>query len=217
MRHLTIFFFLTAFISIMSGCKKDPCETTNCLNGGVCIDGNCDCPEGYSGAQCETFDDCYNVSCLNGGTCVNGQCNCLEGWTGSDCSQQVTPDKIRITKVVVTKFPATDNGAGWDLSSGPDIYPEIFKGSTSLYSASAFYQNAAPSNTYSFDISPALDMNEPNDQYIIRLYDYDDFDADDFMGGIIFTPYSRTSGFPTTINLDAGGDLAFTLHVNYVW
>jgi hypothetical protein len=217
MRQLTILFFFTAFLTVFSGCKKDPCETTTCLNGGVCNDGDCDCPAGYSGAQCETFDNCFNVTCLNGGTCVNGQCNCPEGYSGADCSQQVTPDKIRITKIVVTRFPATDNGAGWDLSSGPDIYPEIRKGNTTLFSSSTFNQNADPSNNYSFDLNPTVEMTEPNDQYSIILYDYDDFDADDFMGGINFTPYSNNNGFPSAINLDAGGAVSFTIHVNYVW
>lgn len=220
MRQLTILLFFSAFLTVFTSCEKDdpdPCENVTCLNGGVCVNGSCDCPDGYSGLQCETFDDCFNVTCLNGGTCVNGICNCPDGYSGSDCSQQVTPDRIRITKIDITRFPATYNGAGWDLSSGPDIYPELSKGSTTLYSASNFFQNADPSNDYSFDLVPAIDMNEPNDQYSIRLFDYDDFDADDFMGGIIFTPYSSNNGFPSTINLDAGGDVAFTLHVTYVW
>lgn len=184
MRQLTILFFFTAFMTVISGCKKDPCETTVCQNDGYCANGDCVCPEGF---------------------------------TGADCSQQETPDKIRITKIEITRFQATDNGAGWDLSSGPDIYPELSKGSTNLYSASTFYQNADPSSNYSFDLNPAIDIVSPNDQYTIRLYDFDDFDADDFMGGINFTPYSSNNGFPNTINLDAGGDVSFTLYVDYVW
>ncbi len=167
--------------------------------------------------QKDDADPCAEIICLNGGTCANGQCNCPEGYTGSDCSQQVSPDKIRITRIEITRFPATDNGAGWDLTSGPDIYPEIFKGSSSIYRSTIFYQNADPSNVYSFDLNPAVDLDEPRDQYIIRLYDYDDFDADDFMGGIIFTPYSADNGFPTIIDLDAGEAVAFRLHVNYIW
>jgi len=37
------------------------------------------------------------------------------------------------------------------------------------------------------------------------------------MGGIYFYPYSNTGGFPTTLHVDAGGDVTFELSVNYVW
>ena len=58
--------FLTAFLAIFSmtaltqSCElfeeDDPCETVSCENGGTCVDGACDCPEGYSGTNCQTFD-----------------------------------------------------------------------------------------------------------------------------------------------------------------
>lgn len=220
MRQFTVITILISALLIFSSCSKDdpdPCENVVCLNGGACVNGSCNCPEGYSGAQCETFDDCFNVTCLNGGTCVNGICNCPDGYTGSDCSQQITPSRIRISKIDITRFPATDNGAGWDLTSGPDIYPELSLGNTVLYSANKFFQNADPANDYSFELSPLVNMNEPEDQYTIRLFDFDDFDADDFMGGINFTPYFDNNGFPSTLNVDAGGDVAFTLHVTYDW
>lgn len=65
---------------------SDPCKNVDCKNGGVCNDGSCDCPPGYSGAQCEIFDSCYNIVCLNGGVCVSGDCNCVPGYEGIDCS-----------------------------------------------------------------------------------------------------------------------------------
>ena len=43
-------------IALMSllfvACSDDPCETQMCHNGGVCIDGLCDCPERFTGPDC---------------------------------------------------------------------------------------------------------------------------------------------------------------------
>jgi len=180
--------FLLLLVSIttltLNSCKKDPCDSTICLNGGYCANGSCVCPEGY---------------------------------TGADCSQQKTPTQIRISKIDVTRFPETDNGAGWDLTSGPDIYPELSKGSTTIWTSTTYYQNANPANIYSFDLNPIVSLTSPNDRYTIRLFDYDDLDEDDFMGGINFTPYFSTNNFPSVLTIDAGGTVAFRLHVTYVW
>lgn len=34
-----------------SGCC-DPCKETECYNGGICVDGSCTCPEGWTGEDC---------------------------------------------------------------------------------------------------------------------------------------------------------------------
>jgi len=39
-----------------AGCRQAPCEQITCLNGGTCIEGNCDCPQGFTGATCESFE-----------------------------------------------------------------------------------------------------------------------------------------------------------------
>jgi len=82
--------------------------------------------------------------------------------------------------------------------------------------SSIYYENASQT-TYSFNISPTYDITSPNEQYTVRLYDYDSSDADDFMGGIIFYPYSNDNGFPSTLSIDGGGDVAFKLYFSYVW
>ena len=57
---------LLSLFFIVNSCK-DSCQDVVCKNGGTCIDGNCDCPDGYSGADCGTnvsanFLGTYNVS-----------------------------------------------------------------------------------------------------------------------------------------------------------
>ena len=49
---------LIVVVLFITSCS-DPCEDIICLNGGMCIDGTCDCPEGWTGIDCGTFDFDY--------------------------------------------------------------------------------------------------------------------------------------------------------------
>ncbi len=62
MRTIIFFFTTIIIICLFSNCRKwdleevsdlDPCENVFCQNGGICINGNCQCPEGYSGTYCD--------------------------------------------------------------------------------------------------------------------------------------------------------------------
>lgn len=163
-------------------------------------------------------DNCEGHMCMNDGVCVDGWCDCADGYEGFECEDQKTPRKMFITDVLVTRFPALDNGSGWDLQDGPDIFIQFGKGGDLLYEASAFYENADPNEEFSFS-AISIEIEDATDSHIIQVMDYDHGQSDDdWMGGIEFTPYfSNTNGFPTTLELDAGGTVAFTLTLNYVW
>jgi hypothetical protein len=169
-------------------------------------------------SSCKKDDPCEQISCLNGGTCVNGSCDCPQGFSGPDCSNQVTPSSMRITNIKVTRFPPTDsNGGGWDFSSGGDIYVTMSYNNSNIYSHPSHYENANTNFTYDFAPNTNLNITNPTNKYVVSVFDYDSLDADDFMGGIEFTPYSSLNGFPTQINLDAGGTVAFQLTVEYTF
>ncbi|MBT8189039.1 MAG: hypothetical protein HKN67_07335 [Saprospiraceae bacterium] len=40
-------------LALLSSCSKDPCEDVNCVNGD-CIEGTCNCLQGYEGLLCDT-------------------------------------------------------------------------------------------------------------------------------------------------------------------
>lgn len=64
-----------------------------CLNGGFCrvtpTHGECVCPDGVSGAQCDQFPAASNciASCQNGGFCNDSSnaCQCPDGFMGTNC------------------------------------------------------------------------------------------------------------------------------------
>jgi len=64
-------------------CNTLLCDVVLCENGGTCNNGDCDCPEGFSGLTCEVDDACLAIECLNGGTCSLGICACPDGFTGA--------------------------------------------------------------------------------------------------------------------------------------
>lgn len=159
-------------------------------------------------------DPCANTTCLNGGYCANGDCVCPEGYSGADCSQQVTPSTIRVTSIKVTGWSPTDNGAGWDLTSGPDIYVQIQRSGTTIYT-SGTYTDA--SNQLNFNTN--IELTGVNSTYSILIYDDDSLDSDDYMGGFTFTPYSSNNDFPSvlTIQNSSINNLKFELNVTYTF
>lgn len=161
-------------------------------------------------------DPCANIVCLNNGFCANGECNCPPPYTGSNCSLEKTPSSITITRVTATKWPATDtNGAGWDFFDGPDITFTMDEGTQQIYASSIFYEDAVQGQRYTF--TPNIKLNNPTLTHQINLFDYDDgLTANDWMGGITFTPYRNGENFPKDRVLDIGG-LAFELEMTYTF
>jgi hypothetical protein len=190
------------------------CENVSCQNNGTCSEGKCSCPDGYSGYQCENYDPCFSSTCMNGGTCQAGTCVCPQGYTSSNCSQQVTPSKITITNVRVTKFPS----GNWDTGDGPDIFPELWlnSGSQVWSDPNTNYQNANSNQAYAFTPNPNIILTLVTSQYTLSLWDYDGPASNQYMGGITFNPYSGTNGFPATLTID-NGSIAFELALSYIW
>ena len=46
------FMMLLSLSLVFYSCTK-PCDDTNCFNNGVCVDGDCLCPDGFYGVNCE--------------------------------------------------------------------------------------------------------------------------------------------------------------------
>jgi len=105
-----VFFLLSfAFFTLTLNSCND-CKDVVCNNGGICEDGTCDCPNGFSGASCEIEDLCItqDVTCLDDGVCADGECDCKPNYRGESCQ----------TYCVNGTFNSTNNSCncwpGWE-------------------------------------------------------------------------------------------------------
>ena len=50
-RSFPILLFVSTLLFFFS-CNSDSCDNSLCLNGGVCLNGSCDCPDRFTGPDC---------------------------------------------------------------------------------------------------------------------------------------------------------------------
>lgn len=43
-------------VATFTSCEDDPCDDTICNNGGLCVEGDCNCADGFGGATCDDLD-----------------------------------------------------------------------------------------------------------------------------------------------------------------
>ena len=44
---------LTSCFFFFTSCSESNCDDTMCMNGGVCLEGTCDCPDNFTGPNCD--------------------------------------------------------------------------------------------------------------------------------------------------------------------
>ena len=113
---------------------KDECDTVVCQNGGSCEEGICACPDGFSGANCETKEDdeapdlCLDITCENGGTCLDGNCDCPKGYIGTNC-ENFDPTEVQVL-LDSGKTPEALLNGGIPLDS---LYGKLYEGGFIFY------------------------------------------------------------------------------------
>ncbi|WP_299207618.1 hypothetical protein [uncultured Dokdonia sp.] len=85
LKKLIYLCFVTIMLSSCGDDPFDPCAVIDCGLNGECLDGTCDCEDGYFGVNCEIFDPCFAIDCGDNGTCIDGTCDCEEGYYGDNC------------------------------------------------------------------------------------------------------------------------------------
>ena len=178
------------------------------------------------GCKKKNADPCEGKTCLNGGACNDGTCSCPLGYTGEDCGTQITPTKITITGVRVTKFSALNGNDKWDkllplpADKNADIYAVIktVVGGTEIYKTSTI--DEADQQTYTFPNPQQRDVTNLIQDYNIELLDEDSGleQGDDSMGNFNFKIYTETNKFPTKLVVaNTAGTLEFELSLSYTY
>ena len=97
----------------------------DCGKQAECINGECQCLEGFYGPKCE-FKTC-DPRCSYHGTCHDGDCTCDQGWQGSHCTLDGCPNacngngkcqkiqvQLQMKKKVTWSCQCNDNWTGED-------------------------------------------------------------------------------------------------------
>ncbi len=147
--------------------------------------------------------------------------------TDSDLDKQVgIPNRLGVTKVVVTGFPVyKENGEFWDSDEGlkterfPDIFVVInnamWKVPDVLSTEMDYKKNAIPGTDYGWKFGRSIEIVEPNLMHRIALYDYDDLSkSHQLMHEANFIPFSGANGYPQSIEINS--DIAsYTIELDY--
>ena len=112
-------------------------------------------------------------------------------------------NNVTITRVSVEALPFTnDSGAGWDLFDGPDVYYRLYDANEDLIVSKKYYEDIGRSDL-PLTWDERLVISDLNDEYKIRLWD-SDYDAHDFIGGIVFSLEDLQGDYPNSITMEPG-------------
>ncbi len=168
--------------------------------------------------------------CLLFTACAKEDKTCSAGFTGSDCTQELTPKKIKVTKIQIQKFTTTNpSGLQWDPSEAgvnrlPDILIAIVRGGIEKTSAS-FSPNcelAGVPYTINFTNPSVAGSGEftldLGSLYTLRFYDFDYSMGQELMKEATFKFYTAGQKFPKTLRVEsADSQFACDLNLEYTF
>ena len=197
-------------ILLILGCKKDPCESVICVNGGDCLHGSCYCPTGYYGSDCsQQFTPSKII--IDSLIITNFPLYDSSGITWDTSSY---PDIF--PEIDLSIGSETAYWSWWIEPNRVPNYNHLFIPYGPYNDSSFFLSNDSIFLTYPSDT--VFDFTQPTSQYTFKLWDYD-YVSDsngDLMGQIDFTPYKSNNKFPSVISLDSAG-LSTDIYISYIW
>jgi len=144
MKNKLYIFSLSILCVLQFNCDYDvvpdlvanPCNQVLCLNGGTCIDGVCDCKDGFGGNNCETIvvdpcdtpiNGCTDATACNyneNANCDDGSCNFGNSSCPDPCNQpnpddgcDITADSYNEVTCSVINQPNCPNGTTFNVNT----------------------------------------------------------------------------------------------------
>jgi hypothetical protein len=138
---------LTLGLASLNSCTEDKCKDVTCDNGGACVDGTCECADGYEGTTCQTESrDKIIASFTVSETCsISGNAN---------YTVTITKSASDVTKVVVSPFGGYTGATGILTLEGTTLTLSGVNGTTLNFSAFNGTTNASGSTlTINYSVS----------------------------------------------------------------
>ncbi len=133
----------------------------------------------------------------------------------------ITPGKVFIESIRINDMPFTDSyGAGWDLFSGPDVYPDLMTPLGAIISLRNYYAlDVAPSDLpLQWFLASPYQISNWTTTYFIMLWDWD-ASGDDYIGAsnnFKIDDIIATQGYQTTIvRENSSGTISTTITLRW--
>jgi PKD repeat protein len=225
MKHVILLILLTAVLAFVFGCGSDDNTSTQPTpgpNASFTVSGATVTPATISFTNTSENADHYQWDFGDGRTSVqasptmafdaHGQYTITliatqSSSSRSDTSRQtisITPGMAFLDSARVEQIPFTDQfGAGWDLTTGPDLFFDLIQGSTTIRTSSTITDLTPQQLPVTWYFTPEYRMMDWATSYNVNLYDYDAASANDFIVSVSFSVNGviSQSGYQNSITL----------------
>ncbi|MBI4931715.1 MAG: calcium-binding EGF-like domain-containing protein [Bacteroidetes bacterium] len=155
---------IAVIVLSVHSCKRDPCRSTNCLNGGICKDGTCDCLSGYEGTDCGTESTAKFI----GNYSVTDNINFTKSANNID-----DPDSVFTKTYSVSVAKGNDFGSllihNADNNNGNYVYTTVDKSNLTVTNR-PFYMTIKVAHTYDVSATGSMSGNTITIAYSVSGY-----------------------------------------------
>jgi len=114
---------------------------------------------------------------------------------------ELSPRMVKITGITIYSFPMTaSNGTSWDYASGTDLYIDWIQGDEKKSPTQHYIDVTNNSLPLNYELANDYMFNDLTTPVILKLYDFDDIDANDFISQVSFNFSDRLNRETIYIN-----------------